>query len=466
MVKIKKKILALISILCLLFNQVLAVPLVFAQEASPSAQVVTLESPSSLATSSAELTESPTPQPSPSSTPAPTSNWQDVVDNMTTTKDSVVLDHLYTAPQNSKVTLKFNKLPENKGKLTIKEVTLTDEQVNQTKALSKTAYDISSDMENGTFEYTLTLPTPKTDNVEVKASEDGQTFVTLGGVSAQTDTLTITGLNHFTLFVVSNPTASSNGQNSEIGTTNWTSTNKVYSNDSQYATATLNNETSNYLKARDYNFAIPADAIIIGITVNIDKFCTGASCKDASVKLIKGGTVSGDDKADTLTDYPTTDTYKSYGGRSDLWGLIWTPSDINNANFGVAFASRNQTSQNRTVNVDHVKVEIAYDRPPVATTDSATTPEDTPVSVAVLANDTDADGDALSLSSVSNAVNGSVTIDGSNAVFTPAANFNGAASFEYTVSDGELTATGTANVDVAAVNDTPVANADSAQLNQ
>lgn len=56
-------------------------------------------------------------------------------------------------------------------------------------------------MENGTFEYILTLPTSKTENVEVKASEDGQTFVTLGGVTAQTDTLTITGLNHFTLFV-------------------------------------------------------------------------------------------------------------------------------------------------------------------------------------------------------------------------------------------------------------------------
>src|SRR5581483_1555718 len=37
---------------------------------------------------------------------------------------------------------------------------------------------------------------------EVKASEDGQNFITLGNVTAQTDTLTISNLDHFTLFVV------------------------------------------------------------------------------------------------------------------------------------------------------------------------------------------------------------------------------------------------------------------------
>ena len=54
----------------------------------------------------------------------------------------------------------------------------------------------------------------------------------------------------------------------------------------------------------------------------------------------------------------------------------------------------------------------------------------------LLANDTDADGDALSVAAVSNAVGGTVAIDGAGRiVFTPAAGTTGPASFEYTVTD-------------------------------
>ncbi|CAA0100461.1 Uncharacterised protein [Starkeya nomas] len=56
----------------------------------------------------------------------------------------------------------------------------------------------------------------------------------------------------------------------------------------------------------------------------------------------------------------------------------------------------------------------------------------------LLANDTDADGDTLSILSVGNAVGGTATLDAAgNVLFTPTAGFNGAASFTYTVSDGE-----------------------------
>lgn len=101
----------------------------------------------------------------------------------------------------------FDRLPDQPGKLTIKEVTLTDEQVAQTNAISKTAYDITSDMQNGTFDYTLTLPTPKTENVAVKASEDGQNFFSVSGVTTQSETVTVSGLNHFTVFLISADTS-------------------------------------------------------------------------------------------------------------------------------------------------------------------------------------------------------------------------------------------------------------------
>ncbi|MEN0039464.1 MAG: Ig-like domain-containing protein [Cellvibrio sp.] len=92
--------------------------------------------------------------------------------------------------------------------------------------------------------------------------------------------------------------------------------------------------------------------------------------------------------------------------------------------------------------------------------------EDTSLSIPVsslLANDTDADGDTLTVTSVQGAVNGSVSLVGGNVIFTPAANYAGPASFTYTIGDGKGgTATATVNLSVAPVNDAPVAVADTA----
>ena len=55
-----------------------------------------------------------------------------------------------------------------------------------------------------------------------------------------------------------------------------------------------------------------------------------------------------------------------------------------------------------------------------------------------MANDSDLDGDALSIVSVQDAVNGTVAM-GRHVVFTPTANYNGPASFTYTISDGTAT---------------------------
>ena len=70
---------------------------------------------------------------------------------------------------------------------------------------------------------------------------------------------------------------------------------------------------------------------------------------------------------------------------------------------------------------------------------------------ALLANDTDPNAsDVLSVIAVGNAQNGTVSLDGSVVTFTPTAGFEGAASFDYTVSDGNGgTDTGSVTVDVS-----------------
>jgi Ca2+-binding RTX toxin-like protein len=87
----------------------------------------------------------------------------------------------------------------------------------------------------------------------------------------------------------------------------------------------------------------------------------------------------------------------------------------------------------------------------VANTDSATTAQNTAVTLeasTLLANDTDANGDRLSLTGVSNAVNGSVTFSNGNVIFTPSTKFTGNASFNYSISDG-FGGTSSATVNVA-----------------
>ena len=75
----------------------------------------------------------------------------------------------------------------------------------------------------------------------------------------------------------------------------------------------------------------------------------------------------------------------------------------------------------------------------------------------LLANDTDADGDSLTIISVQDAQHGSVVLDSDgNILFTPDAGYSGSAGFSYTVSDGQGgTSSATATVEVGAVADAP-----------
>jgi hypothetical protein len=75
--------------------------------------------------------------------------------------------------------------------------------------------------------------------------------------------------------------------------------------------------------------------------------------------------------------------------------------------------------------------------PPVANADAATTDFETAVTVEVLANDRDPDGDELALDGVTAAANGSAIANADGTVtYTPNAGFSGSDGFTYTVSDG------------------------------
>lgn len=108
-------------------------------------------------------------------------------------------------------------------------------------------------------------------------------------------------------------------------------------------------------------------------------------------------------------------------------------------------------------------------RAPVAVSDSATTVPDTAVQIDVLANDSDPDGDPISLLDAGPATSGSVVIvgtaDGPVVEYTPAPGFVGTDDFEYTIGDDQgNTATGEVTVTVSGGggNQPPDAQGDSA----
>jgi VCBS repeat-containing protein len=86
---------------------------------------------------------------------------------------------------------------------------------------------------------------------------------------------------------------------------------------------------------------------------------------------------------------------------------------------------------------------------PVANSDSAATRENVPLIINIAANDTDVDGDTITVSGVSDAIGGSVEMTNGGVKFTPNQNFRGTGGFKYTISDGKGgTAVGSVTVTV------------------
>lgn len=156
-----------------------------------------------------------------------------------------------------------------------------------------------------------------------------------------------------------NPSAASSESGSG-GAVVWSSTGNVFASDDTRATANmLAGEISQYLQVTGFGFAVPASSVIQGIVVEVEVRKTSGVPQDWIIAIVKSGSPSGTSKSPANL-IPSSDTYLSYGTGSDLWGLTWTPGDINDSTFGVAWSTVAASGQAAVVEVDHIRIKVFY----------------------------------------------------------------------------------------------------------
>lgn len=111
---------------------------------------------------------------------------------------------------------------------------------------------------------------------------------------------------------------------------------------------------------------------------------------------------------------------------------------------------------NGTATATVTVVVNAINDAPSAVTDTVNINEDGPIIISPLANDSDFEGDTITLVSHTNPAKGVLQDNGDSTVtYTPTYDVFGADSFTYVISDGLLTSTGTVNINITAINDAP-----------
>ncbi|OFW80269.1 MAG: hypothetical protein A2887_06025 [Alphaproteobacteria bacterium RIFCSPLOWO2_01_FULL_40_26] len=164
----------------------------------------------------------------------------------------------------------------------------------------------------------------------------------------------------------------------------------------------------------------------------------------------------------TIIDVTTTDsdgnviTTKKieYNPNSNFNGSDSLVYEISDGNGGVV---------DKTLNIE---VNSVNDTPDASDIQISTN-EDNAVAIDVLASSSDADSDQLSVAGIYGVTSGVANMVDGKILYTPDANYNGVASFNYVISDGNGGLnTKTVSVTVNAINDAPIANVSDASTNE
>jgi len=201
-----------------------------------------------------------------------------------------------------------------------------------------------------------------------------KTFKKLIGDELGLYTVTDLDVSHGKLFVTtqnaSETTVPNGGDvvktNSIQGSVVWTNIVGAQESDNNRAQADITGiHSTHFLELSDFDFSIPSGSTILGIKVEVERMQSGGSTgniRDSQIRLIKRSGVHGIlNKAETNTNWSSTETIRVYGNTSDLWGESWSPEIINDSSFGVALSVTGSTATtHRFAQVDAVSITVTY----------------------------------------------------------------------------------------------------------
>src|SRR4029079_1366844 len=193
--------------------------------------------------------------------------------------------------------------------------------------------------------------------------------------------------------------------------------------------------------------------------------------EDATLTVPVTGVLGNDTDADgnSLTAVKVTDPAHGTLTLNGNGSFTYTPAAEYNSPDSFTYKANDGTADSNTVTVS-ITVNAVNDAP-VAVADSYSVNEDATLTVpvaGVLTNDTDAEGNALTAHLVSDVAHGTLALNPNGSfTYTPSVNYNGPDSFTYKANDGTADSnTVTVSITVNAVNDAPVAVADSYSVNE
>jgi VCBS repeat-containing protein len=235
----------------------------------------------------------------------------------------------------------------------------------------------------------------------------------------------------------------------------------VFSNDGSF----VYTPTLNFSELDSFTYVISdgvlSDTAVVTITVNDAPLATGdvyTTTEDVLLMIVTPGVLSndsdvnGDDLTAVLDTNVTTGTLTFNNDGS----FVYTPTLNFCGTDNFTYHANDGHADSATAAV--VLTITCVNDVPVAADDSYSVLEDSNDNMLnVLVNDTDVDGDALSLTAVTTPSNGTAIISGTLILYTPAASFVGSDVITYTVSDGALTDTAVVTISVDNENDGPTA---------
>lgn len=151
------------------------------------------------------------------------------------------------------------------------------------------------------------------------------------------------------------PASSSGGTNTYTINSSFVEGTDIYTSNPSFATSGISIETATKLctatgsEQPSFTFAGSVNrAAMIGITLQ------RARALDNSVYLLVAGTPSGTNKSSS-SSWPTSDSYITYGGPTDQWGMSLTYENINSATFGAGLSA---SRTNGNLRVDHFRMTV------------------------------------------------------------------------------------------------------------